>query len=75
MMGIFTIKVPLFGHRTQGLCFCYFPNMKYKWNKLKWKILDNSNYDNLHGGGDFSHVYVIMHKYFDKNLKMQKMST
>ncbi len=35
MMGIFTIKVPLFGHRTQGLCFCYFPNMKYKWNKLK----------------------------------------
>jgi isopentenyl phosphate kinase len=37
--------------------------------------LDNSNYDILHGGGGFSHVYVIMHKYFSKNLEMQKMST
>jgi len=22
--SIFTIKVPLFGHMTQRLCFCYF---------------------------------------------------
>jgi len=36
------------------------------------KILDNSNYDNLHGGGDFSHAYVIMHKYFDKKTKNVK---
>jgi hypothetical protein len=28
------------------------------------KKLDNSNYDNLHGGGDFSRAYVIIHKYF-----------
>jgi hypothetical protein len=35
---------------------------------------DNSYYDNLHGGGDFSHAYVIMHKYFGKQLKMQKMN-
>ncbi len=34
------------------------------------KKLDNSNDDNLHGGGDFSHAYVIMHKYFGKKLKM-----
>jgi hypothetical protein len=27
--------------------------------------LDISNYDNFHGGGGFSHVYVIMHKYFE----------
>jgi hypothetical protein len=33
--------------------------------------LDNSNYDNFHGGGDFSHAYAIMHKYFDKTLEMQ----
>jgi hypothetical protein len=39
------------------------------------KILDNSNYDNLHGGGDFSHAYVIMHKYFCKKSEMQKMNT
>ncbi len=39
------------------------------------KILDNSNYDNLQDGGDFSHAYVIMHKYFGKKLEMQKMST
>jgi hypothetical protein len=32
--------------------------------------LDNSYYDNLHGGSDFSHVDVIMHKYFYKK-KMQ----
>ncbi len=49
--------------------------MESKWNKFKWKILDNSNYDNLDGDGDFSHAYVIMHKYFGKRLKMQKIST
>jgi hypothetical protein len=37
-------------------------NFKYK-----------SNYDNSYGG-DFSHVYVIMHQYFGKKLQMQKMS-
>jgi hypothetical protein len=26
-------------------------------------------------GVDFSHAYVIMHKYFGKKLDMQKMST
>jgi len=31
-----------------------------------WKILDNSNYDHFHGGGGFSHPYVVMHKYFVK---------
>ncbi len=38
------------------------------------KILDTSNYDNFHGGGDFSHAYVIMHKYFGKKPKMQKIN-
>jgi hypothetical protein len=69
-MGIFTIKVSLFGHRIQGVCFCYLPNIESKWNKFKWKILDNSNNDNFHGGGEFSHAYVIMHKYFGKKLEM-----
>jgi hypothetical protein len=32
------------------------------------KTLDNSNYGNLHGVGEFSYAYVIMHKYFGKNL-------
>ncbi len=27
----------------------------------------NSDYDNLHSADDFSHAYVIMHKYFGKN--------
>ncbi len=63
-LGIFIIKVSLFDHKTQGLCFCDFLNIKFKWNKFKWEILDNLNYDNFHGGGDFSHAYVIMHKYF-----------
>jgi len=35
-------------------------------------MLDNSNYDSLHGGGDFSHVHVIMHKYFGKKIEMKK---
>ncbi len=43
----FIIRAPLFGHKTQGLCFCYLPNTKSKWNKFKWKILDKSNYDNF----------------------------
>jgi len=38
------------------------------------KTLNNSNYDNLHGGGDFSYAYVIMHKYFGKKQKMQKIN-
>jgi len=64
---IFTIMVPLFGHKIQGLCFCYLPNIKSKWNKFKWEILNNSTYDHFHGGGDFSHAYAIMHTYFGKN--------
>ncbi len=74
-MGIFTIKVPFFDHSTQGLCFYYLLNIDYKWNKFKWEVLDSSNYDNFHGGNDFSHAYVIMHKYFCKKPKMQKIST
>ncbi len=32
--------------------------------------MDISNYDNFHGGGGFSHVYVIMHKYSEtKNVE------
>jgi hypothetical protein len=34
------------------------------------KKLGDSNYDDLHGGGDFSHAYIIMHKYFGKKPKM-----
>ncbi len=75
LWGIFTIRVPFVDHKIQALCFCYFPNIESKWNKLKWEILDNSNYDNFHGGGDFSHAFVIMHKYFGKKSKMQKINT
>jgi hypothetical protein len=38
-------------------------------------MLNNSNYNNFHGGDDFSHAYVIMHKYFGKKSEMQKMTT
>ncbi len=55
---------------TQGFCFCYLPNTKSKWKKFKWEILDNSNNDNFHGGGGFSHSYVIMHKYIVKKPEM-----
>jgi len=63
----------LFWNKVQGFCFYYLPNIKSKHNRFKWEILDNSNYDN--GGGDFSHAYVIMHKYFGKKSEMQKMNT
>jgi hypothetical protein len=33
-MGVFKIRV---GHKTQRFCFCYFPNIKLKWNKLNEK--------------------------------------
>jgi hypothetical protein len=66
--------VPLFGHKIQGFCFCYIPSIKSKWNKFKWKLLDNSNYDHFHHDGDISHAYVIMDKYYGKKLEMQKMS-
>jgi hypothetical protein len=32
--------------------------------------MDISKNDNFHGGGDFSHAFVIMHKYFCKKLKV-----
>jgi isopentenyl phosphate kinase len=35
-------------------------------------MLDNSNYVNLHGSGDFSHAYVIMHQYFDEKNRNAK---
>ncbi len=56
--------------------FCYFPNTRSKWNTFKWEVLNNSNYDNFHGGGGgFSHLNVIMHKYFVKESEMQKLNT
>jgi hypothetical protein len=70
--NIFIITVPFFYHKTLGFYLCYLPNIESKWNKFKWKILENSNYDNFHGGGDFSHSYVIMHKYFGKKKKCKK---
>jgi hypothetical protein len=56
--GIFTIKVPFFEHKTQKLCFYYLPNIKFTWNKFKWKVLDNSNYDNLHGDMAIFHMHM-----------------
>ncbi len=69
-LGIFTNRVPIFEHGTQGLCFYYLPNIESKVNKFKWKILDNWNYDHFHNDGDFSHLCAIMHKHFSKKLKM-----
>jgi len=40
-----------------------------------WEILDNSNNNKFHGGADFSHAYVIMHKYFGKKPEIKKMNT
>jgi hypothetical protein len=59
------VRVPFFGHKTQGLHCCYLPN--YTWNQFKCESFDNS-----YGGGDFSHAYVIMHQYFGKKPKMKK---
>jgi hypothetical protein len=53
----------------QGLCLYYLANIESKWNEFKWEILNNSNYDNFHGGGDFSHAYI------GKKQKMQRMNT
>ncbi len=64
-----------FATGLKDFVFCYLPNTKSKWNKFNLKILYNSNYDNFHGGGGFSHPYVIMQKYFVEKLEMQKMST
>jgi hypothetical protein len=50
-VGIFMTKVPLVGHRTQGLCLCYLPNTQSTWNKFKCENFDNSNYDSSYGGG------------------------
>jgi hypothetical protein len=30
-------------------------------DQSRCEILDNSNYDNSHGGGGFLHAYVIMY--------------
>jgi hypothetical protein len=61
------VRVLLFGHKTQNYYFCYLPNTKFTCNKFKFKILDNSNYANFHGGGgDFSLAYVMMRQYLSK---------
>jgi hypothetical protein len=70
-LGTFTVMVLLFGHMTQGLCF-YYLKKKSIWNKFKWKILDNSNYANFHGGGDFSYAYVIIINILVKNQEYRK---
>jgi hypothetical protein len=35
--------------------------------------LNGPKYDNSCGGGDFSHVYIIVHEYFDLQEKTQQM--
>jgi hypothetical protein len=55
-MCIFMVKVPLFRHSIQGFHFCYLPNTKFIWNQLKCEKLNDSNYDNSYGDGDFSHA-------------------
>jgi hypothetical protein len=60
------VMVPLFRHRIQGFHFCYLPNTKFIWNEFKCENLDNSNYNNSYGDGDFSCAYIIMHQYFGK---------
>jgi hypothetical protein len=47
----------------------YFLKKKSIHNKFKWKILDNSNYANFQGGGDFSYAYVIIINILVKNQK------
>ncbi len=74
-LGTIVVGLLFFGQRIQGLCFCYLLNTKFTWNKFKCKILNNLNHTNFHGGGDFSHMYVIMHQYFVKKLEMQKLNT
>jgi hypothetical protein len=61
--------------RKNSLKFANFKVQNEECHYYEWKILNNSNYDNFHGGGDFSHAYVIIHTCFGKKLKMQKMST
>ncbi len=48
------VKVPLFGHKIQGFCFCYLLNIKFTYNQFKCENLDNSNYDISYGDGHFS---------------------
>ncbi len=67
LLAIFMVRVPFFGHKTQGLHCCYLPN--YTWNQFNCESFDNS-----YGGGNFSHAYVITHQYFGKNPKMKKMN-
>jgi hypothetical protein len=60
----------MFGNKIQGLHFCHLPNINSTWNQFTSKNMNNS-----YGGiGDFSHVYVIMHQYFGKKNKMQKIN-
>ncbi len=68
-------KYPFLDIQLKDIIFIIFHGIKSTWNKFNWIILDNSNYGNLHGGGDFSHAYFIMHKYFGEKLEVQKMST
>jgi len=71
-MDILTIKVPFFDHGTQGFCFYYLPNIEAKWNKFKWKILHDPNYDNFHGGGDFHMCMWLCINILVKNHKCKK---
>lgn len=47
------MRVLLFGHMTQGFCFCSPPNIDSTWSPFNCENLDNSNYDNSHGDHDF----------------------
>jgi isopentenyl phosphate kinase len=67
--------VTIFWTKDSRTLFLLSSKYKIYMEKNKCKILNNSNYINFHGGGDFSHPYVIMHQYFGKKSEMQKMNT
>jgi hypothetical protein len=54
-VGTFIVKVPLFGHMI--LFFAIYKKKKSTQNIIKCQILDNSNYDNFYGVGDFQ-MYI-----------------
>jgi len=59
-----------FATRLKDFVFAIFQIQNLNGINLSERYWIIQNHDNFHGGGVFSHVYIIMHKYFVKKPEM-----
>ncbi len=57
------------GFKKMNMNSKVFLGLFFTKNKFEWEELNHPSSDNSCCGGDFSHVYIIVHQYFGLQIK------